>query len=192
MFEIGFMGLSFQQNSLAVPTFSKFFGLLDSNKPKRIIEIGTGAGIFTIFLGLYCYCNHVDMYSYNIIDQCDKFASIFSGLKINYKIADVFEIMKEIADLIADDGITILLCDGGNKIKEFNTFSEFLKPGDFIFAHDYAKNDEIFKTEMENKYWDWYETHDSAIRESCKKYNLEEYMEEEFNKAAWTCRKKGN
>ena len=37
-------------------------------------------------------------------------------------------------------GKTIVLCDGGDKPREFKTFSKYLKKGDLILGHDFSRN----------------------------------------------------
>ena len=49
---------------------------------------------------------------------------------------------------IQKEGKTLLFCDGGDKKCEFNTFSPFLKDGDFIMLHDYAHDKEFFNREI--------------------------------------------
>lgn len=84
----------------------------------------------------------------------------------------------------------IIFCDGGDKPREFNFFSQFLKKGDFIFAHDYSFDEEKFEENKQNKIWFWLETKNSDVQSACDYYGLENFMEEEFNKCVWTCRKK--
>jgi hypothetical protein len=95
-----------------------------------------------------------------------------------------------ITDFLSDDGPNIILCDGGNKINEFNLLSEFLKPNDFILAHDYCSSLEVFKDKILNKIWCWLEIQDDDIFNSCERYNLEPYMEETFSNIVWVCKKK--
>ena len=55
---------------------------------------------------------------------------------------DIFENADEIIVLIQKPGITVLFCDGGNKVREFKTFAPHLKKGDIIAVHDWMT--EIF------------------------------------------------
>ena len=70
---------------------------------------------------------------------------------------DVFQHIEEIGKIISQPGQTIVFCDNGNKPREFNVFSQFLKVGDIIVVHDWNK--EIFP---EN------------VKLPCEKYNLKE------------------
>ena len=101
--------------------------------PARVIEIGTSAGGFASMLSYVCQSVGTQFTTMDIRPSLD------------YKLApcgrfltwDCFAHIDEIGAWIASPGLTILLCDGGNKPLEFNTFSKFLKPGDIIGAHDY-------------------------------------------------------
>ena len=54
------------------------------------------------------------------------------------------KVSSKIIDFIQEEGKTIVLCDGGNKIKEFNLLAKYIKSGDIIMAHDYASTDKYF------------------------------------------------
>ena len=66
----------------------------------------------------------------------------------------------------------------------------YVKSGDFIMAHDYAENREVFENQIYLKVWNWHEISDSDIRQSCEENNLEIFDKETFENVAWTCRKK--
>lgn len=101
----------------------------------------------------------------------------------NYSTID-----QDVIDFIRQPGLTIVLCDGGNKIHEFNLLNNYIKPNDIIMAHDYAPSREYFQEHMKNKIWNWHEIQDSHIIESCQKHNLVSYMREEFLNVAWVCK----
>jgi predicted O-methyltransferase YrrM len=181
-----------QQNHNA---YKLFFQLIKTNQPKRILEIGTALGGFTAFLldtikSLAIQCN---IRSYDI-----HYNSWYEDLKnagVDIRIENIFthnwtNIPSEVIEYIKSDGLTIVLCDGGNKKEEFKLLSEYIKKNDIIMTHDYAPNQEYFEQEMVNKIWNWHEIQDSDIIESCKKYNLVPYMREEFLSVAWACFKK--
>jgi len=55
-------------------------------------------------------------------------------------IGDVFEqssIETTRSAVQSTDGISMVFCDNGNKIKEFDTYYPLLKSGDIILVHDY-------------------------------------------------------
>lgn len=94
---------------------------------------------------------------------------------------------RTVFDLLSNNGKVLLLCDGGNKKEEFERYSDLLKSGDVIMAHDYSYDYLTFKNEIENKFWNWFEISFSDIESSVKKNNLEEYKKVNFEKAVWAC-----
>lgn len=162
----------------------KAFDLLhDENKENsfsRIIEIGTDFGGLTNLLADLNISKGIDIYTYDI--NPDRFVS--HNDKIIFSNEDVFSIEEKIADLISSEGRTLLLCDGGNKRKEFAVFHKFLKSGDVIMAHDYAPNKITFKKEYFGKIWNWHEFQDDFADFP----NLEPYLQETFADYAWCVR----
>ena len=92
-----------------------------------------------------------------------------------------------VIDFVQKLGITIVLCDGGDKIREFNILSKFLKEGDFILAHDYAENKEIFDSKIYKKIWNWHEIQYSDIENAIISNTLKIYNKDIFENVAWTC-----
>ena len=66
---------------------------------------------------------------------------------IDFRIGDCFEekYYNEIVELIKKSGRTLLICDGGNKTKEFNEFSKYLKKDDIVILHDYKQDEQSWK-----------------------------------------------
>jgi hypothetical protein len=95
---------------------------------------------------------------------------------------------KQIYDFINEDGVCLILCDGGSKKNEFRLISPLLKNGDVIMAHDYSPNNLFFEDKMKNKYWNWMEIQDSDISNSCEGNNLLEFMFDEFITVGWVCK----
>ena len=181
-----------QQNYKA---FETFFYFLKEVRPKRILEVGTSKGGFTYFLnesckrlGIDCHIISLDINEYPWYPEM-----IESG--IDLRIENVFDENYEsvndyIKDFISADGTTIVLCDGGNKQKEFEVLSQYLKDGDFILGHDYAYDVENFKEKIENKIWNWLELTEIDIENSCKRHNLVDYRREVFESIVWVCKMK--
>lgn len=149
-----------------------------------IIEIGTYNGGLTSWL----YDNknsNAMVVSYDI----DGTVNQTRRNDIDFRIEDCFEekAFNDIISYIQRPGKTLFVCDGGNKPKEFGIFSQYLKSGDVIIAHDYAKNPEYWK--FVTDYWQWpYEadtTYDS-IKDAIEKNGLEPYRDDEFNFYLWT------
>jgi hypothetical protein len=194
-----YRGLSIEQNPNII---DKFDELIKTIKPSRILEIGTFAGGLTLIMRDLLDLNKLndsDVLTYDVnvanylINQLDdkkitvKTKNLFSD---NYSDFRDNDSKKELIDYINQDGVTIVLCDGGSKKNEFRLISSMLKNGDIIMAHDYCSNQDYFEKNIKNKFWNWVEIQDCDIQESCEKNNLISYNQEIFNTVAWVCKVK--
>lgn len=174
-----------------VPTIKNYFEiLLKEENFDVIIELGTSFGGLTYILDDIVkenelnhnihtfdigYKNYVDAQLkergcyYHILDERDEI----------YKTT--------VIDLLKSNNKVLLLCDGGNKKEEFNRYSEFIKSGDIIMAHDYAHDSFIFENEIKNNYWNWFELCFEDIKSSVTLYDLVEYEKINFKYAVWAC-----
>jgi len=92
-----------------------------------------------------------------------------------------------VTNMISNGGKTLVLCDGGNKINEFNFYSDFIKNGDIIMAHDYSESTEFFNENINEKIWNWMEITYDDIKESVEQNNLVKYEKINFDNAVWCC-----
>ena len=175
--------------------YEVFYNFISEVKPKRILEIGTALGGFTTFLKICCNELNLDtnIRSYDVHSNPWYKDIIARGVDI--RIENIFsegfkEMDNEVIDYINGDGVTIVLCDGGWKVGEFNLISKYIKLGDFILAHDYAENREIFETKINGKIWNWFEISDLDINQATVENKLNIYKKDIFENVAWTCRQK--
>ena len=187
-----YMGMASQQNH---NVYEVFYNFLNDVKPKRILEIGTALGGFTQFLKKVSDELQLDIniLSYDIYEMTWYQTMIQNDIDV--RVENVFDsnyqsVKQEVIDFIQQGGITLVLCDGGNKVGEFNLLSNYIKEGDFIMAHDYADNRENFDTNFNRKIWNWHEIQDSDINESCLRNNLKSYNKEIFDSVVWVCKTK--
>jgi hypothetical protein len=185
-----FKGHSAQQNH---GVYEVFYEFIKEVKPKRILEIGTSLGGFTTFLKICCdelnLDTHIRSYDINSYPWYNNIIDMGVDIRVENIFSENFSDMyDEVKDYINGDGVTIVLCDGGWKIGEFNLISNYIKPGDFILAHDYAENKKVFDEEVYGKIWNWFEIQDSDIENSCLKNNLLPYKKEIFDKVVWVCK----
>jgi cephalosporin hydroxylase len=185
-----YLGHSAQQNPYA---YEVFFNLIRDLKPSRIIEIGTGMGGFTLFLKMCCDDLGLDTKIVTYDTHGRESYQLLESNNIDVRVKDVFfenysGIEQELIDLITDDGVCFVLCDGGHKISEFNLLSNYIKVGDIIMAHDYASDEQNFVNNIEYKYWNWLEISDNDIKDAVVSNNLESYKQDEFDKAVWVCK----
>jgi predicted O-methyltransferase YrrM len=188
----GWSGYPCQQNPHA---FKAFYDLLKNTNPVRIIEIGTALGGFILSLRLMSNALNLSPYILTY-DIHDRDYSFLKQNNIDVKIENIFsqdhtDVNREVIEYIQQDGTTLVLCDGGNKIGEFNLLSQHLKRGDIIMAHDYAPNSEYFLNEINLKVWNWLEIQDSDIHKAATDNNLKPFMQDSFTQAAWVCKQKG-
>ena len=112
---------------------------------------------------------------------------------IDVRVENIFNedwtgVKQDVADFVQQDGLTIVLCDGGWKIGEFKIFSKLIKDNDFILAHDYSISKEIYELEIKDKIWNWCEITESDIQESVIENNLKSYNQDKFSQAVWVCK----
>ena len=184
------MNLAAQQHHNA---FEVFYNFLIEVRPARILEIGTALGGFTQFLKKVSDDNNlnIDILTYDIYEM-DWYESMRES-GIDVKVENIFnydytKVDSDVIEFIQKNGITIVLCDGGNKVGEFNLLSKFIKKDDFILAHDYVDNRENFIENYDKKIWNWHEISDDNINNACLKNNLEDYNKHIFNSVVWVCK----
>jgi len=131
----------------------------------RFIDIGTWRGNLSFYFHLFCLERNAEFYTF---DTRRKWGLDLSELKEklefgkHFKQMDIFQHIEEIGNLIKKEGKTIIFCDDGNKPREFNTFSPYLKVADIIAVHDW-------NTEVPPE----------SVKESCLKHNLSEIYSKE-------------
>ena len=168
-------GLLLAQNPYIEEAFKTLLGF----GFERVVELGTQNGGFTIFLSrLFKKIITFDNKSIG------KTLETFKRFKnIHFIETNIFQNIEYIGSQISNEGKTLLLCDNGNKIKEVAIFTKYLKTGDFIMAHDYAKTREYFKSTMNVSYWHCLEITDADIDFN----DLLKIDDERINKSAWFC-----
>lgn len=196
-FAYGYLFIS--QHPLIKEVFSNF---LKDVRPARILEIGTFHGGLTLMLRdimdnegldqspILTYDIHEQTFLKPLVGERNiivKTKNIFNDTYTDFKNQNYSD---SITNFIQADGTTLVLCDGGCKVCEYNILTPLLKNRDIIMAHDYSPNKEYFETKMKDKIWDWHEINDEDIREVSEKYNLDPYYQSEFLAVAWNCRRK--
>jgi len=110
--------------------------LNDNKQIKGIIEIGTGRGALSIFLGLECYERGLKpLLTYDILSI--KEPKLFKLLGIKFINRDCYhkDSIQEMNKYI--DSPILFFSDNGNKLRDFNYFIKLL-PKDSVFAsHDW-------------------------------------------------------
>jgi len=192
---IDYQGYAAMQHVAAIDVFRRFIARV---RPQRILEIGTAQGGFALALR-------------HLLDEAGLSEAVIKSLDINRLpwfetleqsnleliTEDVFNpaysALKKpdlIIPFIREPGVTVVLCDGGYKIGEFNLLARYIKEGDYILAHDYIETETAFQQDFLGKVWDWHEVREVDIAESCREYGLEDYQRDEFGSVVWVCKKR--
>lgn len=156
----------------------------------RIIEIGTDVGGLALFLHKNKNEN-CDLISYDIDKSFNKVSDSYG---IDFRLGDCFsnDTHNEIKQLILDKSKRVLLlCDGGDKNREFNLFSQYLKKDDVIMCHDYSESDEDFSIMKDNAGWEHLsESYLNSIQVAINENELSKFHYDEFKSVIWGSFKK--
>ena len=174
----GFLGFRMCQNRIAVAVLSY---IIETGGFAQIIELGTQLGGLTVLLGLQCRMLDIRLDSFDL-EAISPYANLLEEFGVHYRICDIFSEagVSAIRELIQVPGRVLLLCDNGDKVREFHTFARYLKPGNVIGAHDYHPDGEY-----DVRRWAWQEIGDAVVQETCVQYNLEPFLPEACLEAAW-------
>ena len=185
-----FRGHTAQQSHNA---YQVFYDFISEVKPVRILEIGAALGGFTEFLKIITDELNLNtkILSYDISERPWYNQMIEKGIDV--RVENIFNedwtgVKQDVVDFVQQDGLTIVLCDGGWKIGEFKIFSKLIKDNDFILAHDYSFSKEIYELEIKDKIWNWCEITESDIQESVIENNLKSYNQDKFSQSVWVCK----
>lgn len=190
---ITYKGLTAMQHENFYAVFEKFISEI---KPERILEIGTAGGGTTLALRDIALSLDlsIDIRTYDVAHRCTYERLIDFGIdsRVENIFTDSFDLRfdTDVEDFIKRPGVTLVLCDGGSKIDEFNLLSNYLKVGDFIMAHDYSESWDFFHSNVNNKIWNWCEITEENITEASEANGLERHMSEEFQSIVWVCKRK--
>lgn len=177
-----YKGIFTQQNKNFYPAFEKLFA---QENIVRVLEIGTATGGF---IRAVRDLTDAEIITYDVLETKHKATLEENNISVNVK--SVFEDYENVEDYISGKGQVLVLCDGGNKIKEFDVFSKLLKSGDIIMAHDYSRDEELYQAYIKNHVWRWCEIQYKDIAMAVETNNLEPVLTEDFQEAVWTCWKK--
>ncbi len=188
-----FLGLYMMQNRNAPFAFQELTRHLaaEGRRPARVIEIGTGFGGLSVLLQVYCLAVGAEFITYDTSGHAGE-TDLFKRLQIDLRVRDTTHefVVAEIAREIQREGLTLLVCDGANKVHEVETFSDYLKPGDLVMAHDYGSSRAEFDAKIRGTLWSWCEITDADIARAVERNALEPVLPEVFAPAVWTCRVK--
>jgi cephalosporin hydroxylase len=170
--------------------------LIRKVRPSQILEVGTAGGGTTLFLREIL--NEIGLENSEVLSldiREKEWNTSLRNKNIIVHTENVFDYSDNtlkrpelIVPFIQREGVTIVLCDGGDKKSEFKILSPYLKKGDIIMAHDYIDTIENFHKNFVDKIWNWREIGDEHIIETSNINGLEPYMQDIFSKVVWVCK----
>lgn len=180
---LGISGATAQQHVDAFTFFASFF---IQHPVDRIIEIGTAAGGLALFFREQNPKAIID--TFDIVER--PLHAKLREVGIATHLKDVFEPAHtaELHDMIRAPGRLLLLCDGGNKVREFNEFAGSLKPDDVIMAHDYCADRSNYFPKMQ-RIWPWWEISWPEIATTMRAVPLSQFMPESEDVALFAARR---
>lgn len=121
---------TFQQNLISAPIIAS---IIEFERPDLVVEIGTGSGGFCSIIQELTRVPY-DFYTLDVTEPPD--CARLHDLRIKFELRDCFD--ERLKCLIKENARKkiLILCDGGNKNKEFTAFAPLLKENDIIMAHD--------------------------------------------------------
>lgn len=183
---ISYSGILCRQVQGTFPAFDNFFKL---NSFDFILEIGTGQGGFSCYLAdkaksMKAHFLTVDRFHYNRPDN-------FYYQNINMMVGDVFNpiVFEALTAMMPEKKRVLILCDGGDRIKEFCEFAEYLRENDVIMVHDFCDSFDRFDTEFRGRVWDSCEVTHKAISHVSKGLHIAPFhpFYEPMESIAWGC-----
>ena len=108
---------------------------------KRVVELGTGEGGFTIFLAVHMSMRGGEVITFDV--DHNKMPTptrkLLKALQVRAVVANVFaeETVNEIRGLLSSAERKLLICDNGDKEREFEVYAPFVRPGDLILVDDW-------------------------------------------------------
>jgi hypothetical protein len=148
-----------------------------------IIEIGTYNGGLTSW-----FADNKKQNAKIVSFDIDGTINTTGRTDIDFRVESCFDnkTFLDIVDMIQSEGKVLVMCDGGDKQREFSVFSEYLKSGDVIMAHDYMENDDEWK--IKSNFWQWpyaADTRFENIKDAIEKNNLSPYKYDESKFVFW-------
>jgi len=145
-----FMSIHVKQYFIEFLAWEKFF--LKCGQIRRIVELGSGMGGFSLFLYLHAGFRNASFYTWdvNAVHMATRPFAEKIGFSHHCYQGDVLkdeQTIEQIRNVLSLTGKTLLFCDNGHKATEVKLYVPSLKPGDYLAVHDWEH--EIFPKHIE-------------------------------------------
>lgn len=104
----------------------------------RIVELGTFTGNLSLYFLLWALERNSEFLTYDLFEYEQTKLKKLLNFDKHFRQVDILFALDEIAEECGKPGKTVLFCDNGNKIIEFNALSDKIKKGDMIITHDWG------------------------------------------------------
>ncbi|MCC6988447.1 MAG: hypothetical protein IT181_05580, partial [Acidobacteria bacterium] len=189
-----FFGMPLMQNRRAILALDRVLHHLDASGQRvaRIIELGTGTGGLSVLFRIFTLTTGAAFTTYDRWDCTSPAGRLFERLGVDARRDDTGAdfTAAAIARDIQRPGVTLLVCDGADKVADVTRFVPFLKTGDVVMAHDYAASTAEFGERLRGRAWNWCEITDGDLTAVTAAHALEPVCPELLGPAAWMCRVK--
>ncbi|MEZ5285182.1 MAG: WlaTC/HtrL family glycosyltransferase [Vicinamibacterales bacterium] len=174
-----FFGLPMMQNRHAILAIDRLLRTLEDEgrRVARIVELGTGVGGLTVLFHLYARVTGARFVTVDRSVHDTAARALFEPLDVDARRRDVAEpfAAAEIAREIQGPGITLLVCDGPDKLGDVTRLAPYLKTGDLVMAHDYAASTDTFEQTMRGRLWNWCEITDRDFEAVGREHELDRW-----------------
>jgi len=148
-----------------------------------IVEVGTLYGAFTTLLRDHDISAKAQIHTFDIVPHA-------VGPRpplVHAWLGDIFiDQLPRAEAIIKAPGRCFVFCDGGNKEREVNVLSQFLKVNDIILCHDYMKDPAMMGTEPAG-FWPGCESQFSNIKDALERHGCVPFAEAAMQRAVWGC-----
>lgn len=134
---LSFVGQYMQHNYYLYHTIDRI--MINNRNISGIVEIGTGHGALTAFLGMWGIKRDIPVLSVDHENMHND--RLFEHLEILYLQMDEFsdELVEKVTEFVHNlRGPTLFICDGGDKVREFNFWVPLLTPATIVAVHDWT------------------------------------------------------
>jgi len=147
--------------------FAMICEILKTCEVESIIELGTYHGALSLYLGMWAQRLGIPCVTFDVVNLHKEVEGLFDLLGIHYLEMDVFtDEAREVVLDVAHGEPTYLICDGGDKVRELDTYLPLIPVGSVVSVHDWGTEIESVQHEdvpVEQLYRERWQAHDARF-----------------------------